>query len=211
MKILPFIICLLFLASCGKKNTSGASKNAFGSEEFSADAEIIEVVNTRNGVMVQGTTTNFAIPLNRIYQYRFSKQIVAVTYEDRGTRVRVYNALGTLVLDGARIMKGAIVTLSHSIAAIEYQENDGASRLVAVSSTGKILVSNLSADDIRAKVGNKALAVTFRRNGIERALAIRENGQVLVSDSSTYVQPRFTMDDYVLVFRHTYGMQEFSL
>ena len=211
MKTLSFILCLLFLTSCGKKNTSGGSKGGFNSEHFRADAEINEVVNTRNGVMVQGNVTNFAIPLSSIYHYRFSKQLVVVTYEDRGTRVRVYNALGRMVLEGSQVTSNAVVSLSDSIAAIEFQDRIGNSRLMAVSSAGRILINNLSADDIRAKVGNSVVAVTYRRNGIERALAIKINGQVLVSDASTYVQPRFTVDNYVLVFRHTYGMQEFPL
>ncbi|MES2526073.1 MAG: hypothetical protein V4598_03265 [Bdellovibrionota bacterium] len=210
MKTITFILCLLFLASCGKKNTTGNKTGSF-SEEFRADAEIHEVLNTRNGVMVQGNAANFAIPVSSVYRYKFSKHLVAVTYEDRGTRVKVYNALGRLLLDGSQVMSDAIVTLSDSIVAIEYRENIRDSRLVAVNATGRYLINNLSADDIRAKVGNNVVAVTYRRNGVERALAIKGNGQILVSDSSTYVQPRFTIDSYVLVFRHTYGMQEFSL
>ena len=210
MKNISFILCLLFLASCGKKNTTGNKTGAY-SEEFRADAEINEVVNTRNGVMVQGNVLNFAIPVTSVYHYRFSKHLVAVTYEDHGTRVKVYNALGRLIVDGSQVMGNAIVTLSDSIVAIESRENLRNSRLIAVTANGRYLINNLSADDIRAKVGNTIVAVTYRRNGVERALAIKTNGQVLVSDATTYVQPRFTVDNYVLVFRHTYGMQEFSL
>ncbi len=211
MKISTFILCLLFLASCGKKNTSGGESGGYKSEYFRTDAEITEVVNTRNGVMVQGNVANFAIPLTSVYEYRYSKQLVAVTYEDRGTRVKVYNALGRLVLDGSQIMSSPVVTLSESIAAIEFQELSGNSHLVAVTSSGVTLIHNLSADNIRAKVGKSVVAVTYRRNGIERALALKIDGEVLVSDSKTYIRPRFTVDNYVLVFRHTYGMQEFPL
>ena len=210
MKTISFILCLLFLTSCGKKNTTG-NKNVTFFEEFRDDAQITEVVNTRNGVMVQGNRRNFAIPISSVYHYRFSKHLVAVTYEDRGTRVKVYNALGRLVLDGSQVMTDSIVTLGDSIVAIEYREMNRNSRLTAVTATGRILINNLSADDIRAKVGNSVVAVTYRRNGVERALAIKITGQVLISDASTYVQPRFTVDNYVLVFRHTYGMQEFPL
>ena len=210
MKTISFILCLLFLASCGKKNSTGNRSGSF-SEEFRADAEINEVVNTRNGVMVQGNVKNFAIPVSSAFNFRFTKHLVAVIYEDRGTRVKVYNALGRLVLDGALVMSGAVLNMSDSVVAIEFRDNLRGSRLTAVTANGRILINNLSADDIRAKVGNTVVAVTYRRNGIERALAINTNGQVLVSDATTYTQPRFTVDNYVLVFRHSFGMQEFPL
>jgi hypothetical protein len=212
MKTYSFILSLLLLFSCGKNNTSGHPKGAPGMNNYTGpltpETKILSVQDTMNGIMVQGTTANFAIPLpNRgDYNYRFKDQLVVVTYQDRGPRVKIYNAIGKQLVNGSTVMQNARVTLDGTAFAIEYYENTR-ERMIAMNSAGQVLVNNLVADKIRADVNYGIVAVTYKNGTSERVLVVRDNGQLLVSDTRSYITPRVSIEPYDIIIRHSAGVE----
>ncbi len=207
MKTISFILCLLFLVSCGKDNKSGSRPDNFQSEPFLTDAEITDVTNTRNGVMVQGTQANFAIPVTRVTNIFRSKNLIGVIFDNGGLRVKIYNALGRAVFNETMIMREPRVNVGDDVAAIDYIDSRGNARVLAVNTAGKVLIS-LTAQAIRAKADYGVVAITYRTNSGERAIAMEANGRVLVPDNRTYSYPRFTIDPYVLIFRHSQDVRQ---
>ncbi len=209
MKSISFILCLLFLVSCGKDNKSGSRPNNFKTDPYLTEAEITDVTNTRNGVMVQGTQSNFAIPVTNVTNIYRSRNMIGVIYDNGGLRVKIYNALGRAVFNESMIMREPRVNVGDDVAAIDYLDQGGNYRVLAVNNAGKILLS-FSAESIRAKADYGVVAITYRSASGERAIALEANGRVLLADNRSYIQPRFTIDPYVLIFRHSQGMEQIA-
>lgn len=209
MKTFSFIFCALLLVSCGKKNTSGSRTNNFQSEPFRQDAEIYDVVETRNGVTVQGSAANFRIPVINVLHIFKSRNIIGVIYSDRGMRVKVYNAVGTPILNMDAPVVSPRLYIGDNAATLEIEVGTK-SRVIAVNVTGKTLF-DITADSARAEAAHSVAVITYRRNGVERALAMKANGKILLPDNKDYVRPRFTIDPYVLIFRHDHGVEQFRL
>lgn len=201
MKPISFILCFLFLVSCGKKNTTGSRPDNFTTEPFVTDAEITSVSNTRNGVMVQGTQTNFRIPVMNVTNIFRSRNLVGIIYDNRGLKVKIFNALGRAVYDQATVMRRPRLNVGDDVAAIDFIDNQGRARALAVNVSGKILLQ-LTADSVRAKTDYGVVAITYRRNSAERAVAMKANGRVLFPDSRNYTRPHFRIDPYILTLSH---------
>lgn len=207
MKSISFIFCFLLLASCGKDNKSGSRPDLTVKDHLVSDAEIIDVSNTRNGVMVIGNQINFAIPVTNVTNIFRSKNLIAVIYDNSGLRVSVYNALGKAVFNQSMVMRLPRVNVGDDVAAIDYIDNRGINRVLAINVSGKTLLS-LTAQAVRAKADYGIVAITYRTHSGERAIAMRANGEVLVKDNRTYVRPSFTIDPYVLSLRHSQGVKQ---
>lgn len=210
MKTLIFTLGFLVLFSCGKDNKSGSrngdvsQKDPYTTENIGT-AEIIRVTETRNGIMVEGTVKNFAIPVYNITNIFKSRNLVGVIYQGNGLHVRIYNALGRLLLDGNTMMTNPRLNVRDDIAGLEYQDRTGRSRYIAVN-TNRTLI-DLVAEDIRGTVDYGVVAVTYRNSGIERALAMKSTGRTLLADR-TFVRPRFRIDPYVLILEHDRGIEQ---
>lgn len=209
MKSISFILSVLFLVSCGKDNKSGSRPTNFKTDTFQSEAEINDVSNTRNGVMVQGNQANFAIPVTNVTNIFRSRNLIGVIYDNNGLRVKIYNALGRPVFNELTLMREPRVNVGDDVASIDYIDGRGNSRVLAMNFSGKILFQ-FSAEAIRAKADYGVVAVTYRTSSGERALAMKANGVVLVQDSRNYVQPRFTIDPYVLILRHSQGIEQIA-
>jgi hypothetical protein len=210
MKTISFALSLLFLVSCGKDNKSGSRPEPhFRTDPIVTDAEITEVTNTRNGVMVQGTQANFAIPVTRVTNIFRSRNLVGVIYDQGGLRVKIYNALGRAVFNQNMIMRQPRVNVGDDVAAIDYIDSRGRNRVLAVNTFGKVLLK-ITAEAIRAKADYGVVAITFRTNTGERAIAMKANGKILLRDNRNYSQPRFTIDPYVLILRHSQGVEQIA-
>lgn len=209
MKTLLFTLGFLVLFSCGKDNKSGSRGNNVSQPDpyrtETAGAEIIRVTETRNGIMVEGTSRNFAIPVYNITNIFKSKNLIGVIYQNAGLHVRIYNALGRILLDGQSVMTNPRLNVRDDIAGLEYQDRTGRSRYIAVS-TNRTLI-DITAEDIRGTVDYGVVAVTYRNAGIERALAMKFTGRTLLSER-TYVRPRFRIDPYVLILEHDRGIEQ---
>jgi hypothetical protein len=107
------------------------------------------------------------------------------------------------------IMREPRVNVGDDVAAIDYLDQGGNYRVLAVNNAGKILLS-FSAESIRAKADYGVVAITYRSASGERAIALEANGRVLLADNRSYIQPRFTIDPYVLIFRHSQGMEQIA-
>lgn len=209
MKTFSFFLCLLFLVSCGKKNTTGSRGTNF-SEPFVSDAVITDVVTTRNGVMVQGNLSNFAIPVINVTNIFKSKNLVGVIYDDRGLQVKIYNAMGRAVYQTTDAVRNPQLNIGDDVATLEVQERNLQSRVIAVNTAANILF-DVSADAARGNAEYGVAVITYRRGQTERALAMRANGQVLIPDNRNYVSPRFELDPYVVIFRHAQGVEQIRL
>lgn len=210
MKTCSFLLCLFFLVSCGKDNSSGSrppGQDQIAPDAFRSEAVINQVQITRNGVMVQGNVANFAIPVSQVTNYYYSRNLIGVIYEDQGLRVRIYNSMGHMVLVGDFTSTNIRLNIRDDIAGLEYQTHRGSSRYIAVSTTQRLL--DVSADDIHGEVKHGVAAVVYRNDRIERVIAVKADGRVLVPDHRTYVRPRFTIDPYDLILSHTQGIEHF--
>ena len=206
MKTLTFILCLLFLVSCGKNNTSGSRpQTILPPDPIHSDSEIVRATQTRNGVMVEGTTTNFAIPVFNITNIFKSRNLIGVIYLEGGLRVRIYNASGKMLLGSNVNMTNPRLNVRDDIAGLEYQDRTGRSRYISVNTMRTLL--DITADDIRGTVDFGVVAVAYRRAGIERAVAMKATGETLFADRP-YVRPRFTIDPYVLTLNHSRGIEQ---
>lgn len=204
MKTLTFVLCLLFLVSCGKKNTSG-SRGTNYSEPFVADALITNVARSLNGVMVQGNLANFAIPVINVRNVFESQNLVGVIYDENGLRVRIYNAMGRMVYQTPGIVRNPLLNVGKDVASLEVLEANGQSRVIAVNTSAQIIF-DITADAARGDAEYGAAVVTYRRGSTERALAMRANGEILFADNRTYIAPRFTLDPYVVILRDAQGV-----
>lgn len=210
MKTLSFLFFALLLVSCGKDNKSGSRSGNYQSEPFRQDAEIFDVLNTRNGVTVQGSTANFRIPVLNVTNIFRSRNLVGIIYHDRGLRVKIYNAVGSSILNMDRVMTNPRLNVGDNAATIEFQTASGKSRVIAINASGARLF-DITADAARAEAENSVVVITYKRNNSERALAMRANGKILIPDNRDYDQPRFIIDPYVLIFRHTHGVEQIRL
>lgn len=204
MKTLSFIFCFLLLVSCGKKNTSGSPGNNF-SEPFVSDAVITDVVTTLNGVMVQGNLANFAIPVINVTNIFKSKNLVGVIYEERGLRVKIFNAMGRAVYQSPGSVRNPQLNVGDDVATLEVLDLNNQARVFAVNTSGAILFE-ITADAARGDAEYGVAVVTYRRGSTERALAMRANGEVLFPDTRNYISPRFVLDPYVLILRDGQGV-----
>lgn len=206
MKIATLILTLLFIISCGKENKSGSRPEPLLSgDPIRTDAEIISATETRNGVMVEGTATNFAIPVFNVTNIFRSKNLIGVINLETGFRVRIYNALGKQLLVTPGNLTNPRLNVRDDVAGLEYQDRTGRSRYISVN-TSRTLV-DITAEDIRGVVEHGVVAITFRNQGIERAFALKASGQVLFAER-TYLRPRFRIDPYVLILEHSRGVEQ---
>jgi hypothetical protein len=159
--------------------------------------------------MVQGTQANFAIPVTRVTNIFRSRNLVGVIYDQGGLRVKIYNALGRAVFNQNMIMRQPRVNVGDDVAAIDYIDSRGRNRVLAVNTFGKVLLK-ITAEAIRAKADYGVVAITFRTNTGERAIAMKANGKILLRDNRNYSQPRFTIDPYVLILRHSQGVEQIA-
>ena len=171
MKTISCILALLFLVSCGKKNTSG-SRGTNYSEPFVSDAIITDVVSTRNGVMVQGNLSNFAIPVINVTNVFKSKNLVGVIFDDRGLKVKIYNAMGRPVYQSVGTVRNPLLNVGDDVATLEVLEYNGQSRVIAVNTAGATIF-DISADAARGNAEYGVAVVTYRKGSTERALAMR--------------------------------------
>ncbi len=107
------------------------------------------------------------------------------------------------------IMREPRLNVGDDVAAIDYIDSRGNSRVMAVNIAGKIILS-FSAEAIRAKADYGVVAITYRSVTGERAIAMEANGRVLLADNRNYTLPRFTIDPYVLIFRHSLGVEQIA-
>lgn len=211
MKTLTFVLSLLFLVSCGKDNTSGGSaQNKSFPDPIRTDAEIHTVTATMNGLMIQGTMGNYAIPLPAgQYEYHYEKQLVVVEYRDRGPRMKVYNALGRQIYNGGAVMMNKILKLDDTAFTVEYiDQQQQRPRVLAMNSEGRILVNHLVADRIRAEAAYGVVAVSYKIGAVERVMVMRANGQVLIPDTAQFISPRLEIAPYVITLRHSRGVEQ---
>ncbi len=204
MKTLTSILCLLFLVSCGKKNTSG-SRGTNYSEPFVSDAVINSVQPTLNGVMVQGNISNFAIPVINVRNVYDSSNLVGVIYDDRGLRVKIYNAMGRPVYESPGAVRAPLLNVGKDVATLEVREHNGQSRVIAVNTSGRIIF-DITADAARGNAEYGVAVITYKRGTTERALGMRANGEILFPDNRNYSSPRFILDPYVLILRDDRGV-----
>lgn len=210
MKTLPLALSLLFLVACGKDNQSG-SRPSQGNNltPFVSDNAIHTVRDSRNAVMVEGTTKNFGIPVRNVTNIFCSSDLVGIIYsEGRGLHVRIYNSAGGLVLDDRASMVNPRLNVRFGVAGLEYQDYQGLSHYVAVNGNGKIL--EITAEDIRGHVENGVVAVAYRNGTAERAMAYLSNGQVIIPDRP-YGRPRFRLETYMLTLSHDRGIEQKAL
>lgn len=204
MRTSTFLLCLCLLVSCGKKNTTGSRGTNF-SEPFVSDAIITSVQETRNGVMVQGNLTNFAIPVINVTNVFTSKNLVGVIFDDRGLKVKIYNAMGRPVYQSSGVVRQPRLNVGDDAATLETYEAGGQSRVIAVNTAGTTLF-DITADAARGNAEYGVAVITYRRGSTERALAMRANGEILFPDNRSYFSPRFTLDPYVLILRDNQGV-----
>lgn len=209
MKTSSFIFCLLLLLiSCGKNNTSGP-RQGNSIQPFSADLEIQRYDYDSNTVHVTSTTKIFDISAPSISLVRASRNIIGVISQGGGTRVQFFNAAGKQIMSMPIGTSTAEIFLEDDLAAVTLNDLQGDIVLHSFNASGETLVNNLHARIMRVQASGKLLTATFVSDR-SRALAIRSNGQVLVSTNQIYQSPQFIISPYTLVFRHRGGMQEFA-
>ncbi len=209
MKTSTFIFCLLLiLVSCGKDNKSGPRLESYN-QAFSTDLEIQRYDYDINTVHVTTTTKIFNINAPNITLVRASRNIIGVISQGGGTRVQFFNAAGKQIMNMPIGDSTAEIFLEDDLAAVTLNDLQGDIVLHSFNANGAILVNNLHAQRMRVQASAKLLTATFISDR-SRALAIRSNGEVLVSNNQIYQSPQFIISPYTLVFRHRGGMQEFA-
>jgi hypothetical protein len=213
MKTHSFVLVLLLLVSCGNDNKSGKRPDNFVSDPYkapySSDAEITNVVRTRNGVMVEGTRRNFAIPVSSVTNIFKSRNLVAVIHDNRGLRVKLYNANGKEILNRPGVMRNPRVNVGDDIATVEFTDVMGRGHIFAINYSGKTLV-NITAEAVRGKADYGVAAITFKVNNQNHAIVVRANGRYLLRDRKTYIRPEFTIDPYMVILRHGEGIEQIA-
>lgn len=208
MKTLIFTLSLLFIVSCGKDNKSGSTNERMPVTpdpiRAGQTAEIIQARETANGVMVEGTVKNFAIPVYNITNIFTSKNLIGVIYMDGGLHVRIYNALGRMVMGSNANMTNPRLNVRDGIAGLEFQDRNGRSRYIAVNLNRAIV--DITAEDIHGAVDYGVVAVVYRNAGVERAFALKSDGRALFPER-TYVRPRFQIDPYTITLEHSRGVE----